>query len=85
MKNGVEFPEVEELLVKYLKLRAYNYKQDKCGVTWETLTAKSLEFATKCGIDADTFAASPGWISKVLKQDGERFGHFYQPGTFKRF
>jgi hypothetical protein len=66
-----KFIDVEEKLIEYLNLRARAYLLDKCGISWITLTNKSLQFADLCGYSEDEFKASPGWIENTLKNYGK--------------
>ena len=62
-----KFPDVEEKLAEYIRLRRQLMQRDKVGLSFSILQAKAKFFATKLG-HAEPFDASPGWISKVLKR-----------------
>ena len=65
----VKLSQFEEILVKYLGLRAEKYKRNKCGITWTILTTKTLQFTKTCGVNSDGFLVSPRWIQNVLSRN----------------
>lgn len=64
------YPNTAKMLIQYLDLRANQYQQDKCGISWTTIQTKSLHFADMTGEAAErNFEASPGWIQNILSRN----------------
>lgn len=71
-----KFQAIEDKLIEYIDLRTQLYARDKCGVGWVNIEAKCKQWAAQAGID-DTFKASPGWISSVLKRNSRLGIHLH--------
>lgn len=63
--RAVQFEDVEEMLVKYIDLRQKN--DDKCGLTYVFLQAKSGEFAKQLGYEK--WNGSTGWLQNVFRRN----------------
>jgi hypothetical protein len=61
----------EEKLSKYIKLRSQLFVRDKCGLSYLYLQEKARHFAKQLGFD-ETFKASNGWISNVLRRGNKK-------------
>lgn len=44
-KRGSNFPDVEEKIVKYLNFRQERFSKDKCGISYDCIRIKALEFS----------------------------------------
>ena len=47
------------------------YEKDKCGVSWLTLTNKSIQYADLLGLSQEKFKGSPGWVANTLRIHGK--------------
>jgi hypothetical protein len=72
-----DFPEVEAMLVGYIRSRKKKSEQgeDKVGISWQIMQEKALEYAevlAELGVvqGVDQFRASSGWIANVLERNG---------------
>jgi transposase-like protein len=65
------YHEVEDKLVKYIELRRERYSEDRCGLSFQYLQCKALQFAQSIydGEKLAKFKASPGFISNLLKRN----------------
>ena len=66
-----KFEDVARLLSSYLDLRERKYVVDKCGVSWVHLANRSRQFAYRLGYNDESFKASPGWLSNVIRNSGK--------------
>ena len=62
------FVDVEVKLCEYLRLRAQQYKKDKCGVSWLLIKEKCNKWALELGHKKGVFSASDGWLNKSLQR-----------------
>ena len=60
-----KFPDIEDKLISYNKLRTKNYKQDKCITSWLLLWEKCVKWAVN--IEIENLKCSYGWISDTLR------------------
>ena len=66
-----KFLEVEEKLVRYIRLRSDRYEKDKCGLSWLGLRGKCLEWKNlEPSLRDEPFNCSAGWMSSMLKRNG---------------
>ncbi|MGH7954791.1 MAG: hypothetical protein ACREOZ_02400 [Gloeomargaritales cyanobacterium] len=63
------FEPVKEKLIKYIELRSRLYQQDKCGLSY-ILKEKAVQWAKDLKLP-ETFMASNGFISSLLKREGK--------------
>ncbi len=71
---------VEEKLLKYIELRSQLFVRDKCGLSYLYLQEKARHFAKQLGFD-ETFKASNGWISNVLRRGNKKSVALHDEGT----
>jgi hypothetical protein len=58
---------IEKKLVQYIRMRQLKYQQDKCGLSWDYMKLKCLEWAKLEDEEKyATFSASAGFINRVL-------------------
>ena len=63
-----KFSDIEDKLIRYIKLISNNHKQDKCGTSWLLLRDKCVKWAVNLEIESLKF--SNGWISDILRHHG---------------
>ncbi|EGD80193.1 hypothetical protein PTSG_13111 [Salpingoeca rosetta] len=71
----LQFGEIEDRLVQYIKLRERKYLVDGLGLSWKLVQEKALKFAADMkathpdkAATLDNFRASPGWFQGVRKR-----------------
>ena len=54
--KDIKFSEIEDKLISYAKLRANNYKRDKCGTSWLLVREKCVKWAVDLDIKIFRFS-----------------------------
>ena len=62
------FSDIKDKPIKYTKIRAKNYKQEKCGTSWLLFQEKSVKWSVDLYIE--NFKCSHGMISDTLRCHG---------------
>jgi hypothetical protein len=63
-----KFNNVGKKLTAYVKLWARLYHKDKCGLSWELMQQKAMQFGANMGYSGEDFTVLHGWIAKTLKK-----------------
>ena len=63
-----QYPALEDKLVSYIHNREQMYAQDNCGLSWEYISQKSVEWSRLEGDSCANFRASSGFINRCFKR-----------------
>jgi hypothetical protein len=63
-----KFDDVGKKPIAYVELRARLYHKDKCGLSWDLMQQKAMQFGADMGYSEEDFTASHGWIANTLKK-----------------